>query len=292
MTSSVYKMITNVCKIFFSLCLLSGYIGTLLAYKATEAYSPLLLSEFPHDAEINTTYLVSEKLDGVRGLWNGKQMYFRSGKIMKLPQDFIKDFPAFPLDGELYSPTLHFNDIISILKNPARENEIINLKYYVFDVPFYASDNLLERLDSLRRFLDANPNSHIVIIPQIPMDSLNSIYDTLESVTKNGGEGLVIRTPNSPYEHKRSKNAFKLKKFKDSECKVIAHINGKGKYKDMLGSIVCEYDNKHFKIGSGFNDYQRKNPPPIGTMVTFKYQSLTPNGIPRFPVFLRVRVDE
>jgi DNA ligase-1 len=41
-------------------------------------------------------------------------------------------------------------------------------------------------------------------------------------------------------------------------------------------------------MGSGLNDELRKNPPKIGTKVTFKYQNLTDSGLPRFPIYLRV----
>lgn len=254
-------------------------------------FEPLLLSEFPPQLPENTTWLMSEKLDGVRGLWDGQQMYFRSGKIMHLPQAFTQNFPPFALDGELYSGQLHFNAIISILKNPAKSKEILSLKYYVFDVPL-REGGLLERLAYLQEFLDANPNAYIEIILQTPIQSLDSIYARLESITQRGGEGLVIRDKNAPYQHKRSKNDFKLKHYKDAECEVIAHTEGKGKYSGMLGALVCEYNGKSFKIGSGLSDAQRRHPPQIGEMITFKYHSLTPNGIPRFPTFYRIKEQE
>ncbi|MFW5613605.1 MAG: DNA ligase, partial [Campylobacter hyointestinalis] len=45
------------------------------------------------------------------------------------------------------------------------------------------------------------------------------------------------------------------------------------------------------KIVSGFSDEQRRNPPKIGSIITYKYQNLTKNLKPRFPIFLRVRSD-
>ena len=62
------------------------------------------------------------------------------------------------------------------------------------------------------------------------------------------------------------------------------------KFKGMLGSIRVRNDQgKEFNIGSGFNILQRKNPPALLSRVTYKYNGLTKNGLPRFPVFLRVR---
>jgi len=66
-------------------------------------------------------------------------------------------------------------------------------------------------------------------------------------------------------------------------------LNG-GKYTGLLGALLCQLENGvEFKIGTGFSDVLRKNPPVIGSEVTFKYQGMTKYGKPRFPVFLRVR---
>ena len=119
-----------------------------------------------------------------------------------------------------------------------------------------------------------------------------------------------MREPNVPYERKRSKNALKYKKFKDAECEVTEVNAGTGKYAGLMGSVTCKAlsaagsnsDEQNdellqlahgvkFKIGSGFSDEDRANPPKIGSIITYKYQNLTAKGVPRFPVFLRVRED-
>ncbi len=256
-----------------------------------KAFEPMLLSEF-EKTQADSKWLVSEKLDGVRGLWNGQKMYFRSGKVMNLPSEFVKDFPPFALDGELYSPKLHFSQIISILKNPQKQNEILELKFYVFDVPHSPKDSLTQRLDELRAYLKSKPNMYIEIIPQRLMQGQDSIDRELQAVVDNGGEGLVLRMPNIPYQKGRSKYDFKLKTRQDAECKVIGHTQGKGKYDSMLGAIICEYNGKNFKIGSGLSDTLRRNPPPIGSIISFKFQGLTHNGIPRFPTFWRIKQEE
>lgn len=256
-----------------------------------KAFEPMLLSEF-EKAKANAKWLVSEKLDGVRGLWNGEKMYFRNGKAMNLPNEFIKDFPPFALDGELYNPKLHFSQIISILKNPQRNDEILGLKFYVFDVPHSYNNSLAQRLDELRVYLKSKPNAYIEIIPQRLIQGQDSIDKELQAVVDNGGEGLVLRNPNMPYQTGRSKYDFKLKTRQDAECKVIGHTQGKGKYDSMLGAIICQYNGKSFKIGSGLSDTLRQNPPPIGSIISFKFQGLTHNGIPRFPTFWRIKQEE
>ena len=60
----------------------------------------------------------------------------------------------------------------------------------------------------------------------------------------------------------------------------------------MLGALECELPNgKRFDVGSGFNMDQRRKPPKIGSVITFKFQELSNAGHPRFPVFLRIRSD-
>jgi ATP-dependent DNA ligase len=73
---------------------------------------------------------------------------------------------------------------------------------------------------------------------------------------------------------------------------VLKHENGTGRLQHMMGKIHCELPNGiKFKIGTGFSDAQRKNPPKVGAVVTFKYQEISNSGVPRFPVFLRIRED-
>lgn len=112
----------------------------------------------------------------------------------------------------------------------------------------------------------------------------------MDEVIANKGEGVMIKDPNSKYEHKRSEKLLKVKRFYDSEAKVLGHENGTGRCENMLGALRVK-DVKSgtlFKIGSGFDDKTRLNPPKIGTVVTYKFQNLTDKGIPRFPIFLRI----
>ena len=127
-------------------------------------------------------------------------------------------------------------------------------------------------------------------IKQIPIENKSHLELFLKEIEKKGGEGLVIRDTNAPYINKRTSKALKVKTFQDAECEVIGYTQGKGKYKDAMGAIWCQLDNEiQFKIGSGLSNKEREYPPKIGTMITFKYQSFTKYGKPRFPVFLRVR---
>lgn len=290
-------------------------------------------------------FLVSEKLDGVRGIWNGKTLKTRGGRILTPPACFIKDFPPFALDGELWIERGSFEEVASITSTlckdcacdtahtqsktnnlaPWQQSTWGKVRYYVFDVPDSGGQlgispessqpkhfrTLTQRLSVLESYLKQHPNTPILIIKQTPINSQKELFTLLDTLTKQGAEGLVLRKDAAPYERGRTSNALKLKRYDDAECKIIAHNPGKGKYRGMLGSITCEQEfapaqsqqNKasksttapqsvkkvlHFKIGSGFSDEQRQNPPPLGTIITYKHYGFTRNGIPRFAIFHRI----
>ena len=251
-------------------------------------------------------WLASEKLDGVRAYWDGRNLLSRNGKILAAPEAWSAHFPPFALDGELYTARGEFEKIQSIVmdKTPS-VTAWSEVKFYVFDVP-EAGGGLLERLSELEKFILQNPQSgqNLKIIKQVKVKDNAEFEAFAEAIIANGGEGAVVREPNAPYEQKRSKNALKYKKFKDAECEVTAINAGTGKYAGLMGSVTCKslgaagstQDKQiphgvKFKVGSGFSDRNRANPPKIGSIITYKYQNLTAKGLPRFPVFLRVRED-
>lgn len=113
--------------------------------------------------------------------------------------------------------------------------------------------------------------------------------EEMDKVVAKKGEGMMIRDPLSKYEGKRSDTLLKVKKFEDAEATVIGHNKGTGRCSAMLGALqVREDDGTEFKIGSGFNDAQRKKPPKIGSRVTFKFMGRSNAGKPRFPIYMRV----
>ncbi|WP_408608982.1 DNA ligase [Campylobacter aviculae] len=242
-------------------------------------------------------YLMSEKLDGVRGIWNGNYFHTRQNQTITTPSFFIKNFPPFTLDGELWIARSQFDEISSLVRSDEVNVEFWKkVTYNVFDVPNACEEfnlnpcTLENRLQVLQKYLQKHPSLYIKIIPQIPIKDKKHLNDFYENIIKNKGEGVVIRKNLSPYEKGRSKEALKLKPYDDAECEVVGYTKGKGKFENQVGSLLCKMpDNKIIKIGSGLKDEDRRNPPKIGTIITYKFSGLTKNSLPRFPVFLRVR---
>lgn len=235
-------------------------------------------------------YLWSEKLDGVRAYWDGKALYTRNGNKLNPPAFFLRDFPPFALDGELWSKRGEFEKIASIIQTQKDLSKWQELKFYIFEVP-HQKGGLLQRLEFLKAYLQNHNATHIAIIPQNPVKNLQDLYHHLQNIIDRGGEGLVIREKNLAYYTGRKKAAMKLKPYQDSECKITQYFKGKGKFEGMVGSFLCQDQNQRIRIGSGMDENFRKNPPPLGTIITYKFFGRTQKGKPRFPTFLRIRKD-
>lgn len=231
---------------------------------------------------------MSEKLDGVRAYWDGKKLLTRGGHTIHAPAWFTKDYPPFAIDGELWTKREDFENIVSIVRDKKPSAQWKQIKHYIFEVP-NASGGLLQRLAKAKPY----EGESITILPQIAIKNRAHLEHFLKEIETKGGEGVVVRDPNAPYIASRTSKALKVKTFHDAECRVVGYTQGKGKYQGLVGAIVCRLENGlEFKIGSGLSDALRQSPPALGRLITFKYQNLTKYGKPRFPVFLRVRVEE
>ena len=101
---------------------------------------------------------------------------------------------------------------------------------------------------------------------------------------------MMLHLAKATHRASRSDALLKLKPYFDDEAKVIAHLPGQGKYTGMLGALrVKNQRGIEFSIGTGFTDVERANPPPIGSIITYKYHGFTKKGVPRFASFLRIR---
>ncbi len=251
---------------------------------------PLLLAHaWDHAADL-TGWWMSEKLDGVRAYWDGKRFLSRQGNQYHAPKWFTKDLPKTPLDGELWLARQSFQRTVSIVRRQDQSDDWKALTYVVFDAP--GLDSPFEaRQSSLRHWVSVD-SSYVQVLHQQVCLNLNHLQAELAKVIEDGGEGLMLRKPGSFYEVGRSYTLIKVKTFFDEEATVIEHIPGLGKHTGRMGALVVELSNGvRFSVGTGFSDAERRSPPPIGSLITFRYQELTDRGVPRFPSFVRIRND-
>jgi DNA ligase-1 len=252
---------------------------------ATETPDVMLANVYRQHEDV-TQFWVSEKLDGVRARWDGKQLISRGGIVFMAPAWFMQDFPNMPLDGELWMGRGHYQDVVSVVRKKIPDEGWNAIKFMVFDLPAHGG-NFSDRVAAMRQ-LARSP--YLKVIEQFRVDSNKALMEKLDDLVRHGGEGLVLHRQNALYHSGRSDDLLKLKPFDDDEAIVIGYKPGKGKNTGLMGAIKVRMDNgKTFYIGSGFTQLQRKNPPPIGSLVTYRYQGFTQAGIPRFAVFMRQR---
>ncbi|MGK0271083.1 MAG: DNA ligase-1 [Cocleimonas sp.] len=252
----------------------------------------LMLANVYHEGLDLSDYWVSEKYDGVRTLWDGKQFISRGGNIYHAPEWFTIDFPNQHLDGELWISRQSFELLVSTVRDNKPDSEAWGkVKFMVFDMP-NISDTFDHRFERLVTLIKTTRIPWLTLVDQIKLKDHATLMKHLHKLTQAGAEGLMLHKGSSLYRAKRSGDLLKLKPYEDAEAIVVEHITGKGKYKNMLGAIRVVLSNGDtFKIGTGFTDAERADPPKIGTMITYQFRGKTKNGIPRFASFLRERID-
>jgi DNA ligase-1 len=249
---------------------------------------PVLLAQSWENDQDLSGWWMSEKLDGCRAWWDGCHLRSRQGNVFHAPGWFTAGLPKVPLDGELWVARKAFQRTVSIVRRHDGSEHWRAVKYLVFDLPA-ARAPFEERLAELRDLVATCQPPYALVHEHELCRSEEHLRDELVRVTEMGGEGLMLRQPGSQYEAGRSPTLLKVKSFRDAEARVIGHLPGTGRHQGRLGALAVELaDGTSFCLGTGFSDAQRKNPPPIGSLVTFRYQELSDRGVPRFPSFLRV----
>lgn len=251
----------------------------------------LLLAELYHENIDVSKYWVSEKLDGVRAFWDGQSLITRGGQVIAAPAWFVADFPATALDGELWLGRNQFAQTMSIIsKLQPIDSEWRQLRYHVFELP-HAPGTFTERLAALQALAAIKKGpQYWQVIAQFRLPDHQALQATLQQLEQQGAEGLMLHHQDALYKTGRSSDLLKLKSYQDTEAEVIGYRPGKGKYEGMVGALIVKMPDGHtFAIGSGLTDALRQNPPPIGALVTYRFNGFTKKGLPRFARFMRVR---
>jgi DNA ligase-1 len=252
----------------------------------------LLLAETYRGSEDISQYWVSEKLDGVRAVWDGHILRFRSGRPVAAPAWFIAGLPPTPLDGELWAGRDRFDQLSATVRREVPDDaEWRQVCYMIFELP-QGSGTFSERVARIREVVAAARTPWLGVVEQFRLPDRQALLQRLEIVRKGGGEGLMLHRADAPYVTGRSEVLLKVKPWLDAEARVVAHLPGKGRYAGMLGALRVEMpDGRQFSLGTGFSAAERRQPPPVGALVTYRYRELTATGLPRFASYWRLRQD-
>ncbi|MBL8206594.1 MAG: DNA ligase [Blastocatellia bacterium] len=270
----------------FVLCLL---LAPCIYAQSSEATKALLANIANADID-PTPYLVSEKYDGVRALWDGQALRSRAGNVIAAPAWFVAKLPKQRLDGELWIARGQFEKLSGFVrKNTPQDEEWRQIKYMIFELPD-ALGTFAKRYEQIKRIVAQANFPQLVAVEQFRLPDNAALKRKLAEIVQAGGEGLMLHRADAPYITGRNDALLKLKPLDDAEATVIGYVPGKGKYEGKMGALQVETpDGKRFQIGTGFTDAVRANPPAIGSQVTYTYRGFTKNGLPRFASFVRVR---
>ncbi len=269
------------------------YIGALLFLSPCATAQDILLAQIYSQGVDVKQYLVREKLDGVRAIWDGKQLKSRKGNVINAPAWFVKDLPSTPLDGELWLARGQFDALSgAVRKDVALDTEWRGISYQIFELPD-ASGTYEARAERIMHIINTANLPHLKAVAQFRVKNETELNIKLKQIVANGGEGLMLHRADAEYITGRSDVLLKLKLLHDAEATVVAHIKGKGKYLGLLGALLVQTpEGIRFKLGTGFSDAQSANPPKIGSTVTYTYRDKTKYGKPKFASFLRERIEK
>ncbi len=240
-------------------------------------------------------YWMSEKLDGIRAIWNGHQLMTRKGTIIHAPKWFTATLPINKiLEGELWHSRDRdgfYHVQRTVLKAQPVEDEWKQIKFMLFDL--YEDTLYPQRHQRLIEITSNHTAPHIQVIEQYPITSKDELALFVQQNQQIKAEGVMLRNIKKEYQAGRNDQLIKLKQHQEAEAKVINYKEGQGKYQGMVGAILVKnHQGRVFYLGSGLSDEERLTPPPLGSTVTYRYNGYTNTGLPRFARFLRIRMEE
>lgn len=239
-----------------------------------------------------SAYWLSEKYDGVRAFWNGQRLLTRSGQPIVAPAWFTAGWPAHPMDGELWGGHGQFEATVSTVRQQQPDDAAWRrLRFMVFDLPAHRGV-FTERVTAYQSLVGSLGKPWVGAVPQERVADHAHLLHRLDQVVRAGGEGLMLHRGDAPYRAERNDDLLKVKPHEDAEARVIGHEPGRGKHLGRMGALIVETpEGVRFRIGSGFTDQHREDPPPVGSWITYRFRGQHGSGLPRFATFLRARSD-
>lgn len=280
---------------------------TLTKTSGIKKFEVMLAYPLKDENEIQYPCFVQPKLDGYRLILDTtdeNKLKSRNGKVYNNFSSLEINLKSlkipFVLDGEIMS-----NDFQKLQKSAfadKRGSVVGDIKYHVFDLiperEWVAQKGNLtfsKRYELLKKL--SSSIKHIELVECYKVNSYKEVKEYFKLFKSRGYEGIIIRL-DAPYEFKRTKSLLKLKDFTTQDCKILEVVEGKGRLSGTTGALkVLQENGKGCFVGSGFNDSLRKEfwenkNKVLGKIIEVSYQELTPDGIMRFPTFVRFRDDK
>ena len=264
--------------------------------------SPMLAHDFlKRGKSIKFPCYTQRKYDGTRCVAiSGKGLFSRNKKRYPHLDHIVAEINKLPstiiLDGELYSDTLTFQEIVGIVKRETLkegdEKKQLQIKLHVYDIINKAPYE--ERYANLQILFNKYKFQHLVLVKSDICESEEAMKELHAGYVAEGFEGLMLRNKTGLYKNSRAVDLQKFKEFFDGEFKIVAYKEGEGL---EAGCViwVCEAENglqfacrprgtreARVELYSDGDKY-------VGKKLTVRYQEMTDSNVPRFPVGIAIR---
>ena len=271
-----------------------------------DAVEPMLA----HPIENKLKYVVfpalaQPKLDGARclaimkkgkvKLWSRTQkQWVASPHIIEEIEKIYGYLGSVVLDGELYNHDYKndFNTIMSMIKREDVHEDHKIVQYHIYDV---VDEGNWKKRTAILNALVPSLATYCMKVETVVVNSQDELEQYQAQCVEAGYEGCIYRNPEAPYEHKRSSGLLKVKSFKDEEFKIVDVEEGRGKLMGRVGAFYLltkageKFKAKPMGTLAHVKDLWKNRNECIGKMATVKYQNMTPDGMPRFPVLKCIR---
>ena len=275
---------------------LLGWLGLLV----TGVPGPLWASDAPALMLANVyrpgvplrDYWLSEKYDGLRGFWDGQRLLTRGGEVISSPVWFTAGWPTAPMDGELWVGRGQFEEALSTVRRQIPDDRAWRrIRFMVFDLPKHPG-RFTERIQAYQTLVQTINQPWVQAVPQERVTSHAELMARLDRLVKAGGEGLMLHRGDSLYRGERNSDLLKVKTHEDAEARVLQHLPGQGRHTGRMGALLVETpEGVRFRLGTGFTDAHRDQPPGVGEWITYRFRGINESGVPRFASFVRLRPD-
>jgi DNA ligase 1 len=289
-------------------CNVSDKIANKVFPKLIPTFSVQLANKYdPKKKYKNDKWAASRKMDGLRCVFKNGKLYTRNGKEVVGFEHIVEELKTLGeydlIDGELYSPDIPFQEIQGYVmrKKNVVEEDKKKIFFNIFAM-LKPKRTTAEMVSDIEKRRQANHRKYLRFVEyEIILNDFEKIKALDEQYVMEGYEGVMLRSMEQVYDWKRSDALVKYKNFIEDDLEIIEAIEGKGKYKGMLGAFLCRGKimgyNIEAEVGSGFNDEQRKEfwknrKRMIGMKIEAKYQGLTDDKTSlRFPIFRKTKED-
>jgi ATP-dependent DNA ligase len=287
-----------------------AYFDTIEAAQTQVKLLPMLAHSFTkRKHNINYPAIVQRKFDGVRCLARLNSdgtvtLMSRKGKEFAHLNHIKTDVAAnnsntnLVIDGELYSDSLTFQELVGLVKRvtlkPGNDEQMLEVSLRVYDcVELNNEADFTSRYETITEVTTGA--EYLSLVENVRVSTESEIHAAQARFVEEGYEGAMVRNLTGAYAiGKRSANLQKVKTFLDGEYPIIGYTDGTG---GETGCVIWECqtpDGQTFRVRPRGTQEDRKvlfqnGSDYIGQQLTVRYQELTDDGVPRFPVGIAIR---